>query len=61
MSEFRNERHVALASRQADLDRNFLDFKAFAEGDPEFGAGQWTQRHRFLSFVEFVEEIGPHT
>ena len=54
----------------ADLDQNFLEFKAFAEGDPEFFAaapGQpsssreqedrfWFQGHRFLSFREFVEE-----
>jgi hypothetical protein len=53
-----------------DLDQNFLEFKAFAEGDPEFFAaapGQpsssreqedrfWFQGHRFLSFREFVEE-----
>jgi hypothetical protein len=44
----------------ADLDQNFLDFKAFAEGDPEFWAGHWTPRRRFLSFVEFVEETEFH-
>jgi len=54
----------------ADLDRNFLEFKAFAEGDPEFFASapgqgiriifmdpQWTKGHRFLSLPEFVEEM----
>jgi len=57
----------------ADLDRNFLDFKAFAEGHPEFWAGrdwtkgrqfgagrEWTKGRRFLSFVEFVEETELH-
>lgn len=48
----------------ADLEENFVEFKAFAEGDPDFfaaladrigpvfGAGS----RRFLSFSEFVEE-----
>ena len=36
----------------AGLDQNFSEFKAFAEGDPDFyGAGP-----RFLSFPEFLEE-----
>ncbi len=39
----------------ADLEQNFCEFKAFAEGDPDFfaavGGGP-----RFLSFPEFVEE-----
>jgi hypothetical protein len=38
----------------ADLEQNFLEFKAFAEGDPDFllaGRGP-----RFLSFAEYVEE-----
>ena len=36
----------------AGLDQNFREFKAFAEGDPDFyGAGP-----RFLSFPEFLEE-----
>lgn len=36
------------------LERNFSDFKAFAEGDPNFFlAGRCP---RFLSFTEFVEE-----
>ena len=54
-----------------DLDRNFVEFKAFAEGDPEFFAGapnhlrfpcyhKKRQRHRFLSFSEFVEETELH-
>ena len=38
----------------ADLERNFLDFKAFAEGDPDFFAA--LSGPRFLSFREFVEE-----
>ena len=52
-----------------DLDRNFLDFKAFAEGDPDFLAGKPNLRkhHKrgFLSFSEFVEEtelqLRPHS
>lgn len=54
-----------------DLDRNFVEFKAFAEGDPQFFAGAPShlrfpcyhtkrQRHRFLSFSEFVEETELH-
>jgi hypothetical protein len=42
----------------ADLDRHFLDFKAFAEGDPQFFAG--VSGPRFLSFAEFVEETELH-
>ena len=38
----------------ADLERNFLEFKAFAEGDPDFFAA--VPGTRFLSFPEFVEE-----
>jgi hypothetical protein len=38
----------------ADLERNFLEFKAFAEGDHSFWAG--LREPRFLSFQEFVEE-----
>ena len=38
----------------ADLEQNFLDFKAFAEGDPDFFVAAPGQR--FLSFPEFVEE-----
>ena len=38
----------------ADLDRNFTEFKAFAEGDPAFWTG--VLGRRFLSFPEFVEE-----
>jgi len=37
-----------------DLEQNFLEFKAFAEGDPEFFAA--IPGPRFLSFPEFVEE-----
>jgi len=53
----------------ADLDRNFLEFEAFAEGDAKFFAaapdegfrdGQSTKGHRFLSFSEFVEETELH-
>ena len=36
------------------LEENFLDFKAFAEGDPDFFKG--LPGPRFLSFAEFVEE-----
>jgi hypothetical protein len=50
-----------------DLDQNFSEFKAFAEGDPAFFAGAPAkpldiedqtvpQSSRFLSFNEFVEE-----
>jgi hypothetical protein len=42
----------------ADLDRNYFDFKAFAEGDPDFFAG--VPGPRFLSFLEFVEETELH-
>ena len=42
----------------ADLERNFLDFKAFAEGDPDFFAR--VPGPRFLSFPEFVEETELH-
>ena len=38
----------------ADLEQNFLEFKAFAEGDPDFFAA--VPGPRFLSFPEFVEE-----
>jgi len=38
----------------ADLEQNFLEFKAFAEGDPDFFAA--VPGPRFLSFAEFVEE-----
>ena len=38
----------------ADLERNFPEFKAFAEGDPSFFAS--APGPRFLSFPEFVEE-----
>jgi hypothetical protein len=38
----------------ADLEQNFLDFKAFAEGDSDFFAV--VGGPRFLSFQEFVEE-----
>jgi hypothetical protein len=42
----------------ADLDLNFLDFTAFAEGDPDFFAG--VPGPPFLSFQEFVEETELH-
>ncbi len=42
----------------ADLDREFHDFKAFADGDPHFFSGAPGQR--FLSFPEFVEETELH-
>jgi hypothetical protein len=38
----------------ADLEKNFSDFKSFAEGDPNFYAE--LPGPRFLSFSEFVEE-----
>ena len=37
-----------------DLDQNFLEFKAFADGDPHFYDA--IPGPRFLSFPEFVEE-----
>jgi len=42
----------------ADLDRNFFEFKAFADGDPDFYLG--LPGPRFLSFPEFVEETALH-
>ena len=42
----------------ADLDQNFFEFKAFAEGDPDFFAT--LSGPRFLSFPEFVEETALH-
>ena len=39
----------------AALDENFLEFQAFAEGDPEFFAV--LPPPRFMSFSEFVEEL----
>jgi hypothetical protein len=38
----------------ADLEQNFLEFKAFADGDPAYWAA--APGPRFLSFPEFVEE-----
>jgi hypothetical protein len=38
----------------ADLEQNFVEFKAFAEGEPDFFAA--LPGPRFLSFPEFVEE-----
>jgi len=38
----------------AELQQNFSEFKAFAEGDPDFFAA--VRGPRFLSFLEFVEE-----
>jgi hypothetical protein len=38
----------------ADLTENFLEFKSFADGDPDFFAA--APGPRFLSFPEFVEE-----
>jgi hypothetical protein len=47
----------------ADLEQNFLEFEAFAEGDPDFFAALACTTDplafngpRFLSFSEFVEE-----
>jgi len=39
----------------ADLERNFAEFKAFAEGDGSFTSATFPGP-RFLSFAEFVEE-----
>jgi hypothetical protein len=46
----------------ADLEQNFFEFKAFAEGDPDFFAAVPgpPQSPRFLSFAEFVEETELH-
>jgi len=41
-----------------DLEHNFLEFKAFAEGDPDFFAAD--KGLPFLSFTEFVEETELH-
>ncbi len=41
-----------------DLERNFFEFKAFAEGDPDFFAA--SPGPPFLSFAEFVEETELH-
>ena len=43
----------------ADLEQNFPEFQAFAEGDPEFFAD--VPGPRFLSFREFVEETELYT
>jgi hypothetical protein len=37
-----------------DLEQNFTEFKAFAEGDPDFFAAK--PGSRYLSFPEFLEE-----
>jgi hypothetical protein len=42
----------------ADLEEEFLDFMAFAQGGPKFFAG--VQGPNFLSFTEFVEETELH-
>ncbi len=42
----------------ADLDSKFFEFKAFAQGDPDFFAT--CPGPRFLSFPEFVEETELH-
>jgi hypothetical protein len=42
----------------ADLERNFIEFKLFADGDPGFFAA--APGPRFLSFREFVEETELH-
>jgi len=42
----------------ADLEQNFSEFKAFAEGDPDFLAAK--PGTRFLSFSEFIEETELH-
>jgi hypothetical protein len=40
----------------ADLEQNFLEFKAFAAGNPDYF--EPVRGERFLSFPEFVEETG---
>ncbi|HTU46785.1 MAG TPA: hypothetical protein VMF91_17085 [Bryobacteraceae bacterium] len=58
----RENRHISGTSEAlkdvealcACLEENFLDFKAFAEGDSDFFAG--LPGAPFLSFAEFVEE-----
>jgi hypothetical protein len=42
----------------SDLERNFIEFEAFARGDPDSLAA--TPGERFLSFPEFVEETELH-
>jgi hypothetical protein len=42
----------------ADLELKYSEFKAFADGDPEFFTG--VPGPRFLSFAEFVEETELH-
>jgi len=42
----------------ADLEKNFVEFKSFAEGDPGFFAA--APGRPFLSFPEFVEETELH-
>ncbi len=42
----------------ADLEENFSEFEAFAEGNPDFFAA--LPGPRFLSFAEFVEETELH-
>jgi hypothetical protein len=42
----------------ADLEQNFAEFEAFAEGNPDFFAT--LPGPRFLSFAEFVEETELH-
>jgi len=42
----------------SDLERNFVEFEAFAQGDPAFFAA--APGPRFLSFAEFVEETELH-
>jgi hypothetical protein len=42
----------------AELDRNFCDFLALAQGSPDFFAA--SPGPRFLSFAEFVEETELH-
>jgi hypothetical protein len=51
---FTSEAYKTTDDLSAELERNFPEFKAFAEGDPEFFAP--LPGPRFLSFPEFVEE-----
>jgi len=43
-----------------DLEHNFAEFKAFADGDPSFSSATFLGP-RFLSFAEFVEETALFT
>jgi hypothetical protein len=54
-----SEVYDSTADLCADVDQNFFEFKAFAEGDSDFYVG--LAGPRFLSFAEFVEETVLHS